>query len=388
MYTQLLAILLFSNWALLRALGRGKRAASWWIAYVASATAMSYTHYMGLFSLIGQVTFAVGMLALRARFRPITLMRDPALSRAAAAGGAIVTLYLPWIPVLMRQRAQVSANYWAVPITQESPLRLEFWRVVALRCFAHDRPQLPPDYTGLDNVYLYLGYALIAAVVGVLIGLAWQRNRLTWLLITGILIPIVLSIVNSYRIGRNLIEYRYLIGPVSMLIIGMAIILAHLAQSALRWVAALLIAANMFMGAAIYQKALGLAQHSELHGIAAEIGEGYLSGDVVLAAEPLDFFGLMYYTRGRCRSRQLRDSGSIIGHFTGGPIFVEEDFLDEVPLLRGSARRIWIVARADSRPQWTRFSWRMARESRYNEAIRWRGPLFLQLWERLPTEPT
>lgn len=387
MYTQLLALLLVSSWALLRALRGGRRATAWWAAFALSAAAMAYTHYLGLFSLVAQGVFVAGLLTARSRFRPSELWRDPDARRAAAAGLAVVLLYLPWVPILLRQQSQVSENYWAPSVEASPPLSPEFWRVMALRCFLHHRAQLPPDYPEDDTLYVYLGYILLATSIAILAGLASRRDRLAWLLVVGVLLPIDISIVNSYRIGRNLIENRYLIGPFAMLLIGLAALLARIRSRAERWLVVCPIAANLFMGAYAYQEALDLPVHPELRGIADEIAAQRRPGDFVLSAETLDYFGLMFHARDRFAVRQLRGTGPGVEHFMGGPIFVPEDFVDEESLLGAENRRIWVVARSMSRRPWSQRGWHLVREMSYPEAIRWRGPILLQLWGREPDDP-
>lgn len=84
-YGVLMALVLGSTWALLRAIDTG--APIWWVAYVACVALAAYTHYTAVFVLAGQLLWA--LLAHPEVRRPLL---------AATASAAL--LYVPWLPGL------------------------------------------------------------------------------------------------------------------------------------------------------------------------------------------------------------------------------------------------------------------------------------------------
>ncbi len=124
MYAQLTFLGMLAGYALLRAVGgegaratqgRGaagwRRPAIWWATFVLASVAALYTHYFAAFLLL-----AFG-ICVGAAFLP-GLLRPESRGRAAnhliafvAAGGAIVVLYLPWLPAMLT-RYRVDRSYW------------------------------------------------------------------------------------------------------------------------------------------------------------------------------------------------------------------------------------------------------------------------------------
>jgi hypothetical protein len=92
-YATLAFLCAASTLLLLRALDRGDVPA--WIAYVAVTAAVLYTHYTGLFLVLGQLGWALA--THRDRTRPILL-----------AHGAVALAYLPWLPSLLDQLGRSS----------------------------------------------------------------------------------------------------------------------------------------------------------------------------------------------------------------------------------------------------------------------------------------
>jgi uncharacterized membrane protein len=86
----LLGLLALISWLSLR---RGvQRPIAWpWLAYVASSVLMLYTHYFGFLVLGSQVLYLL----------PLVRHNRRTLLAAALAVGAIVVLFLPWVPVFV-----------------------------------------------------------------------------------------------------------------------------------------------------------------------------------------------------------------------------------------------------------------------------------------------
>jgi hypothetical protein len=96
-------------WLMLRALRSERRALAWWGAYAASAAALCYTHYYGAFTVAAQLLFA--SLALAQRWRASGVGPREAFG-LLGAGLLVAALFAPWLSVLRRQAARVSADYW------------------------------------------------------------------------------------------------------------------------------------------------------------------------------------------------------------------------------------------------------------------------------------
>jgi uncharacterized membrane protein len=112
MYAQLTCLGLLAGYALLRALAADER--RWWVVFAGAATAALYTHYFAAFLLLAYGLCVVAALlwgVLRDRTGPggRAVMRRTYL--AVAAGGAVILLYLPWLPAMLT-RYRVDRSYW------------------------------------------------------------------------------------------------------------------------------------------------------------------------------------------------------------------------------------------------------------------------------------
>ena len=386
MYTQMAALTLLSTWLLLRAMRERLRPAWWWTAYGVSAAALAYTHNFGLFTLAAQGCLAAGSLLVSSRERGLRPWRDPTARWALATAALTVALYLPWVPTLLAQQAQVSRDYWAQSVNAHPPTELAYWRDTALSCLLHNRANLAAPFRWDLAGETPLGDALLLAV-GLGLGvLAWRRGSGGWCLLVGVVVPIELAILASIEVNRNIIGYRYLTPSFVLTLVGLACVIGLARPRLVR-----LALAGAAFGGMIYltyqhQASLGLPERAEFRRAADHIAEGRRPGDFVVCANPTDFFPMKYHARGRFDVRQARYPGMVVRHYTGGPIYQEGDFLPWPKALGRKDRRVWVVTRDSDRPSLDRPGRYVHVETvRFPEAFRWRGDVSVHLWE--PARP-
>lgn len=103
MYTLMLVLVLGSYWSLIRLL-RGQGGA---LPYVLCSAALLYTHVFGWFVLLAQVV-TVGALRWRGH-------SGLSARRGLVLLSAVLVLFLPWVPILVRQAAAVQEGFWVRP---------------------------------------------------------------------------------------------------------------------------------------------------------------------------------------------------------------------------------------------------------------------------------
>jgi hypothetical protein len=156
-YQLLIVLVLLSTLALLAAIDDGR--ARWWIAYGACSCAVMYTHYTGIFALLGQFLWVVWAYP-QAR-RGVLL----------ANLGAVIA-YLPWISGLRNDLSSPTTDILSAlsPFTAETVrVSLEHWSV--------GHPFAYPG-TGLRDLPGEIALGMLAVgIVIALIGLLQRRLR-------------------------------------------------------------------------------------------------------------------------------------------------------------------------------------------------------------------
>src|SRR5206468_3617492 len=128
----------WSSWALLRALQPAPQRGAFWVVYGVLAVAFCYTHHLALFVVAAQFIFVVAYLSFGL---PKSSPREPdpveeALSAqavaprapspapwkthakwASAVGLALAIAYLPWLSKLKGQSDQVRRHSWQQPLS-------------------------------------------------------------------------------------------------------------------------------------------------------------------------------------------------------------------------------------------------------------------------------
>lgn len=381
MYAQEAALLLLSSWLLLRALRSTRHAAGWWAAYALAAAALAYTHYFGLFSIAAQGLFVLGLMV--SPRSGVASRRN--LAFAFGSGLLVAALYAPWVPALMRQQRQVEDDYWVRKVEDRSPASPELWGAVATKLVMYTRAEQVTPLEQADPPPAAVGYALLAVAALVLALAAWRGGRSGWLLASGSLIPAGLAVLQSYRVGRNLIEHRFLMPSFVMTIIALAAALGGLRSRVLRWAIAGVVAANFSLFLWDYVQSMGLPTRGEYRIAADRVLSEFRPGDAVVCGAPASFFPMKYHARGRFPVSLARKPGQTFKHYDGGPILTEADFIVWSASAWERTGRVWLLGveaeMAGLRPE---SGWRRIDHLALPEVIYWRGRGELELWEPDP----
>jgi hypothetical protein len=219
MYAVLVALGALSWWLLLKAIdekGRGRM--WWWLGYAAAAIALPYVQYIGALVVASQGAYALTRLRLA----------WPALVAGVAAGAALI----PWA--------------WAVKIQYPNGgyvIRLdspEFsWPHVIRASVAYGLPinwMLKPAF---DPIFATVVMLLLAG--GVYLG----RKTLLPFWVAPAAIQVVASLIS----GKDLVIPRYLYVYVPAFCIAVGVVVAYLAQTKFRVIAALVIATYLGVSA-------------------------------------------------------------------------------------------------------------------------------------------
>jgi len=310
-----------SAWLMLRALAAGRRAAAWWAAYAVVAAALCYTHYYGAFTVAAELAFAA-MDAWGRRERA----RGPDAVAVLAAGAAVAGLFAPWLPVLRRQAARVSADYWIREEGTDATARA----LVRWICGIDWWPPWPT--------------ALIVLIALVALWTLWRGDRGQRFLALQAVVPWVAAAALSASAGRPLVLERYLVFAQFALVVWLA-----------RWWAGLDSAWSRSLGALALGALVALGLAGEVGGrssgaSSAEAGARLLvqavaPGDLVLANAPRDLDVVRYYLDregGRAMTMRCPASRSV-GHLSQVSSLGEGEIIDDADVWSGTWPRVWRI---------------------------------------------
>lgn len=312
-----------SAWLMLRALRSERRAGVWWAAYAVAAASLCYTHYYGAFTVAAQMIFAAVVVAQRWR-RSGLPRRDVAGLFGAALAAAV--LYAPWLPVLRRQTARVSDDYW---IRDMGP-----WDVAAA---------LMRWATGVEWAPAVPSLVLVVFMAAALWAL-WRGDAGQRFLALQAVVPWLAALALSWSAGRTLVLERYLFFSQLALLVLLARAWSALASRGVRAAVALV------FGSAL---ALGLAGEIGPRPDAPPVAEeaarmlatSVAPADLVCANAPRDLNVLLYYLRreGGVRFRLACPASRAVGHLSQVSSITAGEILPDEDVWATSWPRVWKV---------------------------------------------
>jgi mannosyltransferase len=322
----LLAVL--SSWALCAALFRPARTVIPWVAYAVLASALTYTHNFGLFTVAAQALFALGYL-----FWQRVRTESAAAGRAAVRHGALAFLvvglaYLPWLPVALGQNGSVVAAYWTPPLSLNTVAAAVENLFTGDREFRHD-----PD----------AGPTAVIAVAALLGALLLRKDRASACLALLAVVPFALGLALSLVQGRNILGGRYLYFSSPFFLIGIALVVARLRGPALGAAASGVLIAGFASLVWFHWQNTWRDYHPGLQDAARVILEGHRQGDVVITGTSPDLFALGYYLRGRADPLLWRPSDPRLGHYEGWQFLRDGDLLLGQAPLPANCSRVWFL---------------------------------------------
>lgn len=326
MYALLSLLFLLATWFAVKAVRCEPERKRWWIAFSLTCAAMMYTHNYGLFSVMGLSAFVL----LDVFFQSQKSKRQSSLRSVwlcvAAIGGAGI-LYLPWLPVLFAQKAQVAADYWMSSFS---------WRSLAL---AWDHLFVPENrYSAIQTTR---GTVILSVLISLLFILQFRGNRCDrlcfWVTMTPIALAVVISTLGSSIIGDRLFVLAHL---GALLTITRAVV-RWLDMTIAVLLAILLMADGLYLHDR-YQTQLDVKAHQGIRAAMQVVQESSDRSIPVVVLQPCLYFSARYHAADRNRV-QLFTLPENIRHYTGGPILRPEEIHGVDKLADRTDPVIWVM---------------------------------------------
>jgi len=331
MYALATALAAFSGWSLLRALRADSGRRRKWLVYGLLSLLFLYTHNYALFSLAAQAVFVVGFLCVQADWDAGAFLRGPTFRYALLTAAAVALGYLPWLPVLLRQRAQVQADYWTGPVSE--------WTVAHLCYQMFVTVDAPAPFSRRA--------ALVAADLCALGLLAlWRKARLgEWYLLSATVGPLGLSVL-AFTFGAKVFAFRFFLFAHLFLVAGVGVLAARLPSWSGRWLAAVaLVVASLYTYHTYWQQ-MDTAHKPGARGAAEFLAARRTPAEPVVVSSPYFYLPLRYH----CGEQPgwYCYSDVPLRHYQGAPVLTSDDTITAERLAAVTARRVWVVNMTDS----------------------------------------
>lgn len=359
MYALGTLLVVLASWCLVRALAAGRRSGWWWAAYSLTSAALLYTHNFGLFSFASQVLFLFLYFALMWRndnqvVAQSSTLETPARNRtlvsvlstvkkvcwrpwkslaSAQFRWALVAIiltslvYLPWLPILQAQKAQVQQDYW-MP-------RATLWSVVE----GWYRLTVPTNWhmTGA-----WVGPLVVAGLlVIILAALVYKARPGEWLVFLSAVGPVALAVLVSFCCVAVIVARQFLFAQV-FCVAAAALAVAKWFVGLERWIVAGWLAGSSLFLLVTFVGELDIPNRPGLAGATEFVLKQREAEEPVVVLHPLLYFSVRYCAEGRAEPRLFarRDQ---IKHYTGGPLVLDADLIGADELAGTAGNCIWVL---------------------------------------------
>jgi mannosyltransferase len=377
MYTLGTALLLFSSWLLLKATREAKFI--WWLAYAVSAAAFAYTHYFAFFSLAAHGAFIVGYLVIPTKGRLGEILEWRQTWHALAAAVIAAVLFVPWLPTLLSQNAQVQESYWIPPIGGWS-IPDTFYRMFI-------PTSRIPLHTGIG--WVTLAIVPLAAVIAGWLALALSRRpsrdgRL--LIVLAGCVPFIFAIMVSL-VGQSLYQDRFFVFAHPFIIIGAAVLMVNLRSATLRRTLAAAAIVGFLAAAMAFWWELNIKEKPGAQAAARTIYTQQAGDELVIVSSPFVFFAIDHYaieTYHRTARPKLYSPDGQLLHFAGAPILTSADLLRPDAFTQPESSSIWVVDTTGfgAAPLNLPAEWQATQRNTYPEVFSYQGEVMVTRYVR------
>jgi mannosyltransferase len=362
MYTLGTALAAFSSWAMFRMLHRPTlgRAA----AYGLLALAFVYTHYYALFTMLAQAIFCLGWVV-----RAEPLVRRALLLCGFVATAVVIVGFAPWLPALLRQRAQVQSDFWTRPVsTWDFP-------------FALYGMLFEPENTTYDRASAALGTGLCGAVVCAALYRASTGARYA---VLATVVPMAMCALVSY-LDTKIFTLRYFLFANLFFLVCLASLVWRIPTTVYRGiVAGYLLACALAIDVAFWQ-GMAILDKPGAQAAIAYIEQHKQPGEQVVVCSPVVYLSMLYHAPDRDDWHVYLHDPTAVKHYNGGPVLLESDYWDDERLRNYQQQRIWVVNMHgggwDPTPVPGPATWTLVEAQDFPEVYRVQGVISVALYE-------
>lgn len=298
-----------------------------WVVFSICVTALTMTHYYGLFTTAAMLLWGVIEIAARLKQSGWSAAVRRFSLGLAASSIAVLLSWLPWLSTFQFQRGRAHGQLWTSEFTWDG-FMTTCWQALA----GGRNSDLIGDAGWLAPAVWGMACLLVFARCG-------TAGRLTALCAA---VPLVASIVYGFGI-RNILEVRYLSFAVVFLIVGGAQVLGRERFAAIRTVG--VVAAIGWLGywtAMLSLQRGAMAQHPGTHGAVSYINSNRTPESPVVVGSPFVLPIVLQYIKEPVGVWTVF-SGDHRAHLLSGAALRREDYDGLREALDANPATVWVV---------------------------------------------
>jgi len=231
---------------------------------------------------VAQGLFVLGYLLVREDWDVGPVLRSPQFHRFLLAVGVVFMGFLPWLPYLLRQRAQVQAGYWTAPVTEWDVARVWY------QMFVEPEGGWPASRQGQLLV-------TDLCVLG-LLALWWKARPGEWFVLCAAVVPFALSIVIS-QLDTKIFTLRYFLFAHLFFLAGLAVLVNRIPFRFERAVVAAVVLVNFLAIYLGFWDKMDIAHKPGFRAAVKHIQQKRQAGEPVVVGSPLAYLSVLYYAR-------------------------------------------------------------------------------------------
>lgn len=325
-YTLGTLLALLSGAFLLRAT---RPASTWWDwgGFAVCATALSFTHYYGLFTLLAMFVYAGTVVVGSIRSSGFSQESRRLMWGTGLAAWGVQLAWISWLPTFLFQQQRANAQLWMSPMD---------WNKVTTTCWK--------TLAGGKNSEVWHSWTWLSVVIwgALTLALVCRRNRAERLVGLCAGIPLLGAVIYGLSV-RNILGVRYLIFAHVYFLVGTGLLIRHLRWQSLQFMIAILIVCwSGYWHWKFAQQREFLAEFPGVQGAVAYLDDARSPGEPVIVSSPFLHTTIMPYTRSPANVF-VRYHGDHRGDLLRGPPLRAAEYQDVDRLLREEHERIWTV---------------------------------------------
>jgi len=360
MYTLGTFFALWSSYFLVRALDQqneNKNFSRYWLGYALTLAAGFYTHYYLLFTITAQGLYLL-IYAFKSRSIKIFLSGIGAYVIAAI-------LYLPWIKTFLAQLSRVEASYWIPPMNRWS-VPGTVWKMIFGGQGASHIPLIITSAVSLIVIYYFAKKV---------------RNPAKWLIIFGVVIPIIAAVALSLR--TNIYLDRYFVFASLFFSILIAVAFNAIPNRFARRVIMIALAAVSIFAFFKNWTDLAVKDKPGMAAAANLVNQNAKPGDSIYVGSSFIFFTFKYYNATPIKPL-LYSTAKLeeIPHFSGTAILTNNDLITDFRKTEKGQTvwLLWTTGFGGSKPDVPK-PWRQIEEQSYRDAPGFKGLIFVTKYQ-------
>lgn len=308
MYSMGTFLVIISSFFLLKAMET--KAWKYWILYALAISAGIYTHYFVAFWILAQALYLAYCFLKDYGWKVAAWIKDKNLKRAFVSYLLAAISYIPWLPTLIKQTAQVQENYW-IP-------EIGIWSIPSTFFKMTTGGTISTEKFGW-----ILGLLMLIVIALMFWFLKKSECREKWLVFLMLAIPFAATVVLSIK--RSIFIDRYFIFgfPFFIIMIAGSILLI----GSLRWKKILigLVLIGAIITFPIQWGSLEAEKKPGMAGASQYLNSKYSQGDKIFAGSSLIYFTFRYYNQTGFPAK-LYAPGNM-PHYSGTALLSPEDII-------------------------------------------------------------